>query len=123
MFLKEPLSKLIEGKKERSGESAGQFVLEKFFEMFELLLSYITNTISFIRVGAFALIHAGMLSVVLTLAEMSSGASGLIINVIGNIVVIGLEALLVSIQVLRLQFYEMFSRYYSGTGREFKSKF
>ncbi len=123
MFLKEPLSKLIEGKKERSGESVGQFVLEKFFEMFELLLSYITNTISFIRVGAFALIHAGMLSVVLTLAEMSSGASGLIINVIGNIVVIGLEALLVSIQVLRLQFYEMFSRYYSGTGREFQSKF
>lgn len=119
MFLKKPLSNLLEGRKEKSEGGIGQFILEEFFEMFELLLSYITNTVSFIRVGAFALIHAGMLSVVLTLSEMASGGAGLAVNIIGNIVVIGLEGLLVSIQVLRLQFYEMFSRYYSGAGREF----
>ncbi len=119
MFLKEPLAHLLERKKDWLPEDKGQFVLETFFEMFELMLSYVTNTISFIRVGAFALNHAGMLLVVFTLAHMSKGATGTIIIVLGNIVVIGLEGLLVAIQVLRLEFYEMFSRFFSGDGKAF----
>ena len=42
------------------------------------------------------------------------------IMVLGNLFVMFLEGLLVGIQVLRLEFYEMFSRYYSGGGKAFK---
>jgi len=119
MFLKEPLAHLLGKKKDWLPKDKGQYVMETFFELFELALSYVTNTISFIRVGAFALSHAGMLAVVFTLAHMSKGASSIAIIILGNIVVIGLEGLLVSIQVLRLEFYEMFNRFFSGDGKAF----
>ena len=120
VFFKEPLTKLIKRREDWMPKNKGEFFLETFFEMFEVLLSYITNTISFIRVGAFALNHAGMMAVVFTLSEMVKGASSIVVIIIGNIIVLGLEGLLVAIQVLRLQFYEMFSRYYEGTGKPFE---
>ena len=40
---------------------------------------------------------------------------------IGNIFVMCLEGMIVGIQVLRLEFYEMFSRYYEGKGKPFQS--
>lgn len=120
MFLKEPLGKLFEGNKDWMPKNKGEYVLETVFESIELLLSYATNTVSFIRVGAFALNHAGMMSVVFTLARLSGGSDNIFIVIIGNLVVLALEGLLVAIQVLRLQFYEMFSRYYEGNGRPFK---
>ncbi len=120
IFLKEPLGRLCEGKKNWQPESWGGYCIQNFFELFEVLLSYVTNTMSFLRVGAFVLVHAGMMEVVFTLANMASGIGYIAIVVIGNIFVMGLEALLVCIQVLRLEFYEMFGRFYSGDGREFK---
>lgn len=74
---------------------------------------------SFLRVGAFVLVHAGMMMVVFTLAEMSSGVGYAVILIIGNVIVSALEGLLVAIQVLRLEFYEMFSRFFDGGGRPF----
>lgn len=118
IFLKEPLSNILKKRKPIEG-STGEFVTESFFEMFEVLLSYVTNTVSFIRIGAFALVHAGMMLVVRSLMGMVGGFSGNIIFVIGNIFVMCLEALLVGIQTLRLEFFEMFSRFYTGSGREF----
>ena len=120
IFLKEPLGKLIEGKKEWQPESWGGYCVQNFFELFEVLLSYVTNTMSFLRVGAFVLVHAGMMEVVFTLANMSSGVGYVLIVIIGNIFVMALEALLVCIQVLRLEFYEMFGRFYKGDGRAYK---
>lgn len=120
VFLKEPLGRLCEGKKNWQPESWGGYCVQNFFELFEVLLSYVTNTMSFLRVGAFVLVHAGMMEVVFTLANMASGVGYVAIVVIGNIFVMALEALLVCIQVLRLEFYEMFGRFYSGNGREFK---
>ena len=76
---------------------------------------------SFVRVGAFALNHAGMMSVVLMFMKSLSGAGSATVAILGNILVMGLEGLIVGIQVLRLGFYEMFSRFYDGDGREFKS--
>lgn len=78
---------------------------------------------SYLRVGTFALVHAGMMLVFFTLAGMvgSEGSVGYIIMVIfGNAFVTVLEATLVTIQVLRLEYYEMFSRFYIGDGRAFK---
>ena len=120
IFLKEPLGRLAAGKKEWQPESWGGYCTQSVFELFEYCLSYVTNTMSFLRVGAFVLVHAGMMQVVFTLANMNHGPVYVLIVVIGNIFVIGLEALLVCIQVLRLEFYEMFGRFYRGSGRPFK---
>ena len=120
IFLKEPLGRLAAGKKEWQPESWGGYCTQSVFELFEYCLSYVTNTMSFLRVGAFVLVHAGMMQVVFTLADMNHGPVYVLIVVIGNIFVIGLEALLVCIQVLRLEFYEMFGRFYRGSGRPFK---
>ncbi len=120
IFFSEPLGKLLEGKKDWQPESWGGYIVENIFESLEVLLSYVTNTMSFLRVGAFVLVHAGMMLVVFVLAETVGGVGYWIIVVIGNIIVMLLEALLVAIQVLRLEYYEMFSRFYSGEGRPFE---
>ena len=83
--------------------------------MFEVILSYVTNTVSFLRVGAYAICHAGMMLVVYTLAGDPASP---VVLVIGNILVMGIEGLMVCIQVLRLEFYEMFGRFYQSGSRE-----
>ncbi len=123
IYLGEPLSKLVNREKNWKPEKWGEFLVQSFFELFEALLSYFTNTMSYLRVGTFALVHAGMMLVFFTLAGMvgSEGSVGYIIMVIfGNAFVTVLEATLVTIQVLRLEYYEMFSRFYIGDGRAFK---
>ena len=119
-LLKEPLGQLVEGKKPKAEGGVGMFLVQGFFELFETMLSFFSNTISFVRIGAFAVSHAAMMEVVLMLSGASAGSTNWIIFVIGNIIVCGLEGLVVGIQVLRLEYYEMFSRFYKGTGREFK---
>jgi len=122
MFFREPLSHLAERRKNWIPEKKIEFLVVNLFELFEILLGFITNTLSFIRIGAFSLSHAGMMTVVFLLAQTANGSHNPIIIVIGNIVVIGLEGLVVGIQILRLEFYELFSRFYDGTGRNAKAK-
>ena len=73
---------------------------------------------SFLRVGGFILSHAGMMLVVSILAE-SAGGGAIVVQILGNLFVIGVEGFLVGIQVLRLEFYEIFSRFYKGDGKPF----
>lgn len=101
-------------------EGFGGFFMQSFFELFEVCLSYLTNTISYLRVGGFVLSHAGMMLVVTLLMDMAGGAS-IIVAILGNIFVMCLEGMIVGIQVLRLEFYEMFSRYFTGDGIAFKT--
>ena len=61
-----------------------------------------------------------MMMVVFSLASTSNPIVNTLIIILGNALVIALEGLLTGIQVLRLEFYEMFSRYYSGEGRKFE---
>ena len=75
---------------------------------------------SFLRVGGFVLSHAGMMAVVMALGEMFSGAGNVAVLVVGNVFVMCLEGLIVGIQVLRLEFYEIFSRFYSGDGKPYE---
>lgn len=121
IFAREPLGELVEGKEHWLPENIVDFIMQNFFELFEIILSYVSNTVSFLRVGAFMLVHAGMMTVVFTLAEMSPVGSPvyIIVVIIGNIIITTLEGLLVGIQALRLEFYEMFSRFYTGSGRPF----
>ena len=120
IFFAEPLGDLANGEKDWQPESWGGYIVENIFESIEVLLSYVTNTMSFLRVGAFVLVHAGMMLVVFVLAETVGGVGYWLIVVLGNALVMVLEALLVAIQVLRLEYYEMFSRFYTGEGRQFE---
>jgi V/A-type H+-transporting ATPase subunit I len=118
IFLKEPLAKLCEHKPDWKPENTGEFIISSFFEVFEVVLSFATNTISFIRIGAYILSHAGMMLAVFALSSMS-GHTSIVGVVIGNILVIGLEGMLSGIQVIRLEFYEMFSHFFDGTGKPY----
>ena len=104
--------------KHRHSNNGGSFV-EGFFEVFEAVLGFLSNTISFVRVSAFALSHAGLALAIWTLYGMVNGAGKVVVLIVGNLLIIGLEGLIVGIQCLRLQYYEMFSRFFSGDGRRF----
>lgn len=119
-LMKEPLTNLVTGHGFRASQSWGAYILQNFFEVFEILLSFVTNSMSYLRVGGFVLSHAGMMLVVMTLVKMTGNAGPLVL-VFGNIFVMALEGLVVGIQALRLEYYEMFSRYYTGGGRKYKA--
>lgn len=121
IFLKEPLTSYVQKKEAHIEGGKGMFFVQGFFELFEVLLSYFSNTISFVRVGAFAVSHAAMMEVVLMLAGYESGDINWVVVVLGNLFVCGMEGLIVGIQVLRLEYYELFSRFYRGTGRPFQA--
>lgn len=116
-----PLTHLIEGKRPLHGSDISGYYVESIFSLIETFLAMLSGTISFIRVGAFALTHVGLFLAFETMGHMIGTAPGnILMIVIGNIFIISLEALIVFIQGMRLQYYEMFSRYYKGDGREFK---
>ncbi len=118
---KEPLGAWLEKKTYEKESGPVMFVVQAFFELFEVCLSYFSNTLSFVRIGAFAVSHAAMMQVVMMLAGAENGGMpNLPVVVIGNLIVMGMEGLIVGIQVLRLQYYEFFSRFYQGGGREFE---
>jgi V/A-type H+-transporting ATPase subunit I len=116
IMFKENIVSKIEKKKLKENSS----LVEKIFEIVEMLLSFMSNTISFVRLAAFAINHVGLCLAVYVLAGLTSGAGSLAIAIIGNVIVIVLEGLIVAIQVLRLEYYELFSRFYAGDGREYK---
>jgi V/A-type H+-transporting ATPase subunit I len=119
-LFKEPLTNIVEKNHKKIEEGKVMFFVQGFFELFETMLSYFSNTLSYVRVGAFAVSHAAMMEVVLMLSGVFDGNTNWAGVVLGNLVVCGMEGLIVGIQVLRLTYYEMFSRFYKGTGREFK---
>ncbi len=95
--------------------------LAKVGELLETTLQLLLNTLSFARVGAFALAHAGLSSAVVALAEAAGGGfSSLLVVVMGNGVIIALEGLVVSIQITRLVLFEFFIRFLRGEGRGFR---
>jgi V-type ATPase 116kDa subunit family. len=116
-----PLTRLIRGIRPLYPESVVDYYVDNGFEVIETLLSLFSNTLSFIRVGAFAINHVGLFMAFETLSEMmSSSVAGAFMIVLGNIVIIGLEGLIVFIQGLRLEYYELFSKYYNGSGYEYQ---
>lgn len=120
--LKEKLAALFASQQEKKKKkSVGNFIIEGVIELFETCLTYLTNTMSFLRIGGFILSHAGLMLVVNVLAGMTDGTVGfIIVQIIGNLFVTGMEGFLVGIQVLRLEFYEIFSRFFRGGGKPFR---
>lgn len=121
MIFKQPIARKLEGNKRLYDQAKGDYYLEGSFSVIEALLSVFSNLVSFTRVGAFAINHVGLYMAFEVMAKLiGGGIKGFIILVIGNIFIIGLEGMIVGIQGLRLEFYEMFSKYYEGNGRLFK---
>lgn len=119
IFLSYPLGNIIEKRKHILPEDKGGFFIEAIFELIETLLAILSNTISFIRVGAFALNHVGFFMAFHMMADMVGGTGSVIVMILGNILIICLEGLIVGIQGLRLEYYELFSRFFSGEGISF----
>lgn len=122
LFFAEPLSHLVEGHRPVLENGLFSALIEGVVEILEVVSTYISNSVSFLRVGAFALSHAVLSFIIFTMSDLVGGslsAGGLIIGIFGNLVIIVLEGLIVTIQVIRLQYYEFFSKFFTETGREF----
>lgn len=97
----------------------GEKILVVVIETLDTVIVYLSNTLSFLRVSAFSLNHVALSLAIFTLADMMGTFGHLVTVILGNIFILVLEGGIVMIQVMRLQYYEGFSRYFSGDGREF----
>jgi V/A-type H+-transporting ATPase subunit I len=95
------------------------FAVQSAAEVLEKFISMLSNTLSYVRVGAFAIVHAGFTGAVFVIAKLA-GAEGSpgywTVVVLGNLFVIGLEGFIVTIQTMRLHYYEFFSKFFRGGG-------
>lgn len=119
ILFQEPLTNLLLHKRPLYRQAMGDYYVETGFSLLEALISIFSGALSFIRVGAFAINHVGLFMAFSTMGEMMGGAGNVAMLIIGNIVIIGLEGLIVFIQSLRLEYYELFGKYYVGDGKPF----
>jgi V/A-type H+-transporting ATPase subunit I len=98
--------------------------LEASVELVDTLFSFFANTISFVRIAAFAAVHCGIFLAIFALADTIAalrfgGVLSIAVHVAGNALVILLEGLTVSVQVLRLEYYEFFGKFFRGGGEPY----
>lgn len=125
--LKEPVEAYRARAKDGTGHPAGLLAAgaESVIGAFEAVLAYLANTISFVRLAAYAMSHAALLLAMMTLAAKLESIPvvgpvlGIILAVLGNLVVIVLEGIIASVQGLRLEFYEFFGKFFTGGGQPF----
>ncbi|RJP57571.1 MAG: hypothetical protein C4541_09875 [Candidatus Auribacter fodinae] len=126
LFLKAPLEKLLGIKSHHEeNQGIGGYIMEMFFEVVEIFMGYLANTFSFIRVGAFALSHAGLFAAIFALSSMVrestlGGVWSILVLFFGNILILVLEGMVVTIQAIRLEYYEFFSKFFEADGELFK---
>lgn len=127
IFFSEPLTHLVEGHRPILENGLVATLVEGVVELLEVVSSYLSNSVSFLRVGAFALAHAVLGYIIFTMTSLiqSNGgwggtAGSIAVSIFGNLLVIVLEGMIVAIQVVRLQYYEFFSKFFTETGREFE---
>jgi len=103
----------------------GTYLIQAGVELFEVIISMLSNTLSYVRVGAFAVAHGGLSQAIFILAVLAGGGEegGIgywITIVLGNVFIIGFEGLIVGIQTMRLSYYEFFSKFFTGGGMRFE---
>lgn len=120
MLLKKQFYALIKKEEAEYEEGKASYFIEGGFDLLETVMSLLSNSISFIRIGAFALNHVGLFLAFATMANLvGNDVASFFILVVGNVIIICLEGLIVFIQGLRLEYYELFSKYYKGDGKEY----
>jgi V/A-type H+-transporting ATPase subunit I len=129
IFFKEPLGYFLFKKHEAEEKifpsGVGMFVMEAVIDVMDVVIRYLASTVSFVRTAAFALAHGGLLIAVFSLAEIMEQLKGgglwyWLVIILGNVLVIALEGLVVSIQTVRLEYYEFFSKFFKGGGERFQ---
>jgi len=96
------------------------YLVQAFMDLFETLISQLSNTLSFVRVGAFAVAHGGVSMAFFALAGEEINLKYWIVLLIGNIFIIGFEGLIVGIQTMRLNYYEFLGKFFKGGGTRFE---
>ncbi|WP_235857789.1 V-type ATP synthase subunit I [Marimonas lutisalis] len=114
------LALTIAGARDADGVFSPAAVIKAFGEYIESLMRLLVSSVSFSRVGAFALAHAGLSAAIFGMADAAGGALGLVILMLGNILIIALEGLVTAIQITRLMLFEFFTRFFHASGREFR---
>jgi V/A-type H+-transporting ATPase subunit I len=119
--LSEILENLVEGHRPLVKDSLGTYLVQLPVEIFEMLISLFSNTLSYVRMGAFAVAHGTLSLVIFIIAEMAGeGSAGYwAVVVLGNLFVVGFEGMIVGIQTLRLEYYEFFSKFFEGGGASY----
>ncbi len=116
----EPFERLFNGERPVMENGFGSLVIGGIVELIEVVSSYLSSTLSFVRVGAFALAHAVLGFIIELMSSKCGPVGGIFVLIAGNAIVVVLEGMIVAIQVIRLQYYEFFSKFFNETGAEFK---
>jgi V/A-type H+-transporting ATPase subunit I len=123
VMLSEVFIHLIEGHRPLIEGGIGTYIVQIIFEIFETVISFLSNSLSFVRIGAFAVAHGNLSAVFFILAEMVSPNKGIgywVVFLIGMIFIVGFEGLIVGIQTMRLTYYEIFGKFFTGGGKRFE---
>jgi len=96
------------------------YLVQAFMDLFETLISQLSNTLSFVRVGAFAVAHGGVSMAIFALAGEEMGFKFWLTILLGNLFIIGFEGLIVGIQTMRLNYYEFLGKFFTGGGMRFE---
>ncbi len=113
----------MEGHRAMEGSGVGgcmMFFVQSFMDLFESLISLLSNTLSFVRVGAFAVAHGGLSLAIFSLAGEEPDLGFWITIILGNLFIIGFEGLIVGIQTMRLHYYEILGKFFHGGGMRFE---
>jgi len=107
----------------RSG-GGGAGVSQAVIELFDQLIRIVANVVSFGRLAAFGLTHAAIGFAVWEGTQALwgpglSAAAAVALFVVGHTLAFALEVLVIGVQALRLEYYELFSRIFAGGGRLF----
>jgi V/A-type H+/Na+-transporting ATPase subunit I len=127
VMFSEVFKHLIEGHRPLIEDGIFTYLIQAGVELFETLISSLSNSVSYVRVGAFAVAHGGLSSVIFILAELMGGGQGIVsaivywlIVILGNLFIVGFEGLIVGIQTMRLEYYEFFSKFFEGGGMSYE---
>lgn len=116
----EPFERIVDKERPILENGLGSALIGGLVELIEVVSTYLSSSISFVRVGAFALAHAVLGFIIHLMTAKAGPIGGIFVMIFGNVVVIVLEGMIVAIQVMRLQYYEFFSKFFNETGSEFK---
>jgi len=117
------LIRLVERERPLIEGGLATYAIQAPMELFETVISFLSNSLSYVRIGAFAIAHGVLSSVVFLLAELVSPGRGIgywLIVAIGNVGIVIYEGLIVGIQAMRLSYYELFSKFFTGGGMRFE---
>ncbi len=123
LFFRVPVEHILL-KKEGKGGGEGNLIIDSFMEwiviILEIFSGYLANTLSFMRVAGLGIAHVALMSAFSEMSDLTDiFIAKLLILIAGNALVIALEGLSAGIQSLRLNYYEFFTKFFVGDGKEY----